>query len=429
MAFASEIRAKLGIDTSSVGTDLAGAKNVFNRWGKDIASSGGRTGAQFGTSLVGGIGKKLAGTQALSGALGAALGLNVTTISNKIAALIVGGSEEGWREFGKIADENAKLISRKFELMNPKSAKQQGENLKKELTKAIDAANSIKGSGAETDLKRETALKRITELEVAILELNQEQAKGVAEHVAFRKKAKLDELSDAKKVEALNQEIADITLEMLKGTMTQGELGKAEIKILEAHKELKEAMKRITEEDTKLGKQDIEDKAKAQKEEISRQEKITALKEKQSSQSKKISDAENTLGDRSKLTVGELASMTSGKNGFSLGKSALDLSFSSNSSDDGLNEQQLAAKRKAQEIQRLEAEAESKRLMGDVAGSESALGQVGQLRDELVGSGATKSTEGDGMKDLKKQIASDGKELRALIVELNKIESGKYVSQ
>lgn len=439
MAYGTEIQAKLGVDTTSVGTDLAGAKNVFNKWGQEVAASGATHGANLGEKLVGGIEHKIFGARHLSGALAAALGLNIESISEHIAAAIVGGSKEGWAEAGKIADEATKLIARKFELaLSPKQA---ADKLQHELEKTVEEVNGLKirtslrpdlinggftkVQDAEDTAKQAELNKKILELEVQIGERKKEENKDQKELTEEIRKSSLEELSDGHKFEALNQEIADKQLEIVKGGLTEGEIAKKKIEILKLESELRRTLKRIQDESIREGKQDEEDQKKAQEAKIAREEKLFSLQRSRFSETKKLNEDQNKLTDRSKLTVGELASLN-GKKDFSLGKSSLDLSFGSN---EGLTDAQVEAKKKAQRIQELEQEAEQKRLAGDVAGSENAFNQVGQLRTDLVNSGATKSTEGDKFVELKKQIAEDNTQLLHVLQEISKTEKGKFVNQ
>lgn len=442
MGYGTDIQAKLGVDTSSVGTDLAGAKNQFNKWGQDVANTGATHGANFGDKLVGGLEHKVLGARHLSGALAVALGLNIEKIADHIAAAIVDGSKEGWEEALKLADSNAKLIQEKItDSLTPKKL---GEELEKELQRAVDKLNSIKGSkvyggedsqgaaiykdaalNAEQLKQQQEAQHEILEIEKKIRDLKKDSAKEVKEYENERKKAATEDLSDGHKIEELNKQIAGTILEMTKGTLTEGELAKKKIALLNMEHEIKLATKRITEEDTKLAKKDADDKEKAQKDEMAREEKLFSLRKSRFTETKKLTEDQNKLTDRSKLTVGELAGLTAKKD-FSLGKSGLDLSFGSN---EGLTDAQVEAKKKAQEVQRLEQEAEQKRLSGDVAGSEEAFGKVGKLRDELTSSGATKSTEGDKFGELRKQIAEDNIELQKTLKDLITVEKGKFVSQ
>lgn len=443
MGYGTDIQAKLGVDTSSVGTDLAGAKNQFNKWGQDIANSGEAHGANFGDKLVGGLEHKVLGARHLSGALAVALGLNIEKIADHIAAAIVGGSKEGWEEALKLADINAKLIQEKItESLTPKKL---GEELEKELQRATDKLNSIKGSkvyGGEDSqgaaIYKEAALNpeqlkqqqeaqhEILEIEKKIRDLKKDSAKDVKEYENERKKAAIEDLSDGHKIEELNKQIADTILEMTKGTLTEGELAKKKSALLNMDHEIKLATKRITEEDTKLAKKDADDKAKAQKDEMTRKEKLFSLRKTQFTETKKLAEDQNKLTDRSKLTVGELAGLTAKKD-FSLGgKSSLDLSFGAN---EGLTDAQVEAKKKAQEIESLKQEAEQKRLAGDPTGSEFALNKVESMTKELKDSGSIKSTEGGGWEELRKQIEEDNKNVNQNLKEIKDVLAGKFVSQ
>lgn len=443
MGYGTDIQAKLGVDTSSVGTDLAGAKNTFNKWGQEVAASGEAHGANFGGKLVGGLEHKIFGARHLSGALAAALGFNIEKISEGIAAAIVGGSKEGWTEALKLADENAKLIGERMRV--GLSPKQLGDSLEKELKRAVDEVNSIHGEkiiggqdeegsvifkegalNAEQLTKQQDLLKHIKELDLEIAKNKEEQKKQVKETNEEIKKLGEEELSDGNKYEAITKRINDTQLEILKGGLTEAEVAKKRLEISKAVHELALTQKRITDESIREGKKDAEDTAKAQKDKLEKEEKLFRLQKQRFSETKKLQDDQNKLTDRSKLTVGELATLQGGKKDFSLGKSSLDLSFGSN---EGLSPEQVANKEKAQKVQQLEQEAEQKRLAGDVAGSETAFGKVGQLRDELVSSGGVKSTEGDKFGELRKQIAEDDKEMNHTLQEIKDVLAGKFVSQ
>jgi hypothetical protein len=438
-----EIQAKLGVDTSSVATDLAGAKNIFNKWGNEVAASGESHGASFGGKLVGSIEHKI-GAAHLGNALAAALGFNIEKIADKIAEVIAFGSKEGWAEAERLADENTKLIKEKFtDSLTPKRL---AEELDKELRKTIakleaikptkdfqyydeDAGKAVFSNGSLSDeqaKEQEKTKKEILEIEKKIRDLKKDEGKDVKEYEEARKKIGLEELSDGNKIDELNKQILATTDEMLKGDLTAGELAKKKISILEMEHQIKEAMLRITKEDGELLKKTAEAEEKAGKEKIAREEKLFSLQRARFNEEKKLRDDQNKVTDRSKLTVGELANLNGKSKQFSLGNQGFRNDFGENA---GLTFDQEAAKEKAKKIQDLEAEAEAKRLSGDVAGSEESFGKVGQLRDELVKSGATKSSEGDKFADLQKQIAQDSIELQKTLKDLIAVEKGKFVSQ
>lgn len=439
MPYGTEIQAKLGVDTSSVGTDLAGAKNVFNKWGQEVAVSGEKHGASFGDKLVGGIEHKIFGARHLSGAIAGALGINVDKIAEHIAEAIVGGSKEGWAEAGRIADENAKLIGKKFELaMSPKGV---AENLEKELKRITDQINAIKGErdltpdivhggfkhateglDAEDLKKREALEKDRLEIEIRIAEKKKENVAANKELAEASEKEARESKSLTTHYQETHDEINATVLELLKGGLAEEEIIKKKRKLIDLERELRQITKAIQTEDVAYARAE---ESKQQKK-IAQEEKLFSLQRTRFTESKKLQEDQNKLTDRSKLTVGELANLNNGNKGFSLGKSSLDLSFGAN---EGLSDAQVEAKRKAQKIQELEQEAEQKRLAGDVAGSEAAFGQVGSMRDELVKSGGVKSSEGDKFGELKKQIAEDNTQVIHTLQEIAKIEKGKFVNQ
>lgn len=439
MGYGTDIQAKLGVDTSSVGTDLAGAKNTFNKWGEEIASSGEAHGANFGGKLVGGIEHKVLGARHLSGAIASALGLNIEKISESIASAIVGGSKEGWGEALKIAEENAKLINKQIELsLTPKGLQ---DRLKRELEKAVEEANSVskknsdkteyykrQGLSAPQSLndenlkEQEVADNKVLEINNRILEKKKENKEATKDLVEASEKEARAEQSLGHHYEEVHDAINATVLEILKGGLADDEVIKKKMHIIRLEAELREVSKAIHQADIEFAHQ--EDAAAAKKH--AREEKLFSLQKQRFSETKKLQDDQNKLTDRSKLTVGELATLQGGKKDFSLGKSSLDLSFGSN---EGLTADQVANKEKAQKVQQLEQEAEQKRLGGDVAGSETAFGKVGQLRDELVSSGGVKSTEGDKFGELRKQIAEDDKKMNHTLQEIKDVLAGKFVSQ
>lgn len=441
MPYAAEIQAKLGVDTTSVGTDLAGAKNAFTKWGNDVAKEGTKTGTSYGGKLTEGIGKKLIGSQALGGALVASLGLSVTKIADMIASAIVGGNAEGWAEAGKIADENAKLIGEKFrEAMSPK---QLAADLEKELKRAVDALNAIKPDKkvtfaddygnvstseeltAEQLTAQQAAQKKILEIEKQIRDAKKETAKDEKEYTDARKKADIEELSDGHKVEELQKQILETFNETQKGDLAAGELAKKKIHLLDLEREMRLTIKKIGEEDAKLIQ-------KADDDEIAKAKQKLALAEKQHNVAKakeKVAEDTAKVSDQGKLTVGELASLQ-GKGDSNRFKSSDQLLKERQfGSDEGLDANALEAKRKAQQILDLEKEAEQKRLAGDQTGFKSAFDRAGALTSELVGSGKLKSSESDKFGELLKQIKEDGIALQKAVAELIVVEKGKFVSQ
>lgn len=442
MGYSTEIQAKLGVDTSSVGTDLQGAKNQFNKWGNDVANDGSKHGANFGGKLTGALEHKILGARHLSGALAVALGLNIEKISEHIAAAIVDGSKEGWEEALKIADSNAKLIQEKItESLTPKKL---GEELERELSKAIDKLNSIKGEtvitskddfgtlgsyekalNAEQLKEQQEAQHEILEIEKKIRDIKKEATKEEKEYQTERQKASLEQLSDGHKYEELNQRIADTVLEIVKGELSAAEVAKKKVELLHMEHDLNLVNKKIIEDGIKFVKDADEAELKRAREKLTLAEKKHNVEKNR----EKLSDDINKKADLSKLTIGELASLQGKRNErtyVSDEQMAKDKQFGI---DEGLDPQILEAKKKAQQIQALEVEAEHKRLAGDSSGYQTAFDKAGALTKELTDSGKIKNSENDKFTEIAKQIKEDNIVLNKSVQELIMIEKGKFVSQ
>lgn len=436
-----EIQAKLGVDGTNVPKDLAEAKAHFDKFGKDVASEGSKHGESFGDHFGEAIGKKL-GAHHLGGAVAAALGINIEKIADGIAEAIVGGSKEGWEEAGKIAEENAKLISEIFrDAMSPKQLR---ESLQKELEKAIEEAGKIKGKlqyGGEDGLTggavyKEGALdaeqlkdqlklqNTILELTKKINDLKKDDRKDEAEYQKAVAEDAAKHLEGTEKILALNKEINDILEKIVKGGLTDGEVAKLKIQLLEKEGAIKDENLKLDKKAEEIGDRAYERIIKQEKAEAEAAKKLTDLRKSEVDQQNKVANDRDKLTDRSKLTISELANLQNqvdpNKN-----KSNLDLTFGAN---EGLTSDQIALKKRAKEAEDQAAEVERLRLSGRQGEADEALKKLDDLRSGLVSSGAVKSTE-DPTKQLIDQLKSDTATLNKTQEEIRDILSKKFVNE
>lgn len=451
MAYGSEAKATLGVDTSHVPEDMAKARAAFNKGAEDIAKDAGKHGANAGEQFVHGIEHKILGARHLSGALVAALALDVHSISEKITAAIVGGTAEGWKESLELSKENARLIGAIIEArLTPKGRE---EFHQKELDKAIRESNpteekgSLARSAAVTilggPLKQgqefadrflavlgwgKTAAEKLKETEEKTNAVLEAQAKTEEDKRKTREdlKALDDQALDAAEKQGTLQERNDKILdhvqklqeEIAKGGLTEVEVARKKVEIENKFTEVQNIQKQIREKAITDEKRllDIESK----RADLGRQ-RIELTKD------------EAKITDRGKLTVGELAAIATNKKTGAEQQAAEDearrgqaFQFGRN---DGLSSDQVKARDTAEQIQRLEREADRARLAGDTGKATGLLDQVGGLRDTLVKGGFTKTTEGDPATLLREQIAKDNDVIKKTLGEIKTIEAGKYVNQ
>lgn len=435
MAFSSEITGKLGIDTSSVPADLAKAKTAFQQFGQTVEQDAEKTGAGAGAKLTSALEHKLLGAHHLSGALAAALGLNIEHIAESIASAIVGGSKEAWKEAGDIADRETKAIEEMIELrMSP--SRILGKH-KKDLGRAVEEATNagVKDEAISNFSKNRygsvltsiAALFGVIKSDAQILQEKEEKRAALAEKsvVVLKDEAKQRELN-AKFTDDLNA----VEAERLHGTDS---IAAAEQRVADAKRKIVEMDSR----DPKLGDAIIERKKaelaleqaiKKEKEESVTQERELAklAQARYEAQRKLANDADelaSKTGDRSKLTLGELANLSSKTTTATAAKRE------TYGADSGLSEEAINAKHLAQEIEDLQAKAEQLRLTGSGTEARATFDQIDTKREELVKTGFAKSTEGDQFKQLKETIHKDNVELFKIFTETNTVLKGKYVNQ
>lgn len=429
----SEIKAKLGVDTSSVPADLAKGKAHFDKFGKEVEQSGHGHGESFGEHLVGGITKKI-GAHHLSGALAAALGINIEKISEHIAAAITGGSKEGWDEAQRIVDENAALIEKKITAaMNPE---QLASHLEKELAKAVDALQNFNpkksftqslglGAGelnAEQLKEQQELTKKVLETEEKLAEVKKKAAEEEKKYLEESHALVMESVDDESKLVNATVRKHEIEKKLLETGLSVEETHKLTLELLKQENTIREAGKKIEEDKAREEKKAAEEEEKAIKKQMEQEKKLGDLRMSQAEQEKKVRDDKAKLEDRSKLTIGELSQITNAK---PKEKSGLDLSFGV---DADLTQEQRDLKKKAQEAQEAEARVEELRKAGRVAEADDALKKLDEMKSNLVNSGFVKSTE-DPAKALVEQLHLDTEKLNKTLGEIRDISKGKFVNE
>lgn len=443
-AYGSEVKATLGVDTTQVPADMVKARAAFNKGAADIEQDSAKRGAGAGDKLVGALEHKLLGARHLSGALATALGLNIEHIAESITSAIVGGSKEGWKQAGEIAERNAELIGKVIESrMNPR---QIADNMTKELERAeremaglrdkFAADRKIKGTdflSPSTVLNKVLAGKDLTADELRQQEKIQGKILALQERINAEKKSEAnaikaiddEELTAAEKkgtlaerARAIQEHIKKLQLDYVNGDYTELELKKKKLEIDQKQNELAAIHKDQKQKELDLEKKTLE---------------IAEKKAELGHQKVSLAKDEAKLTDRSKLTVGELAALHENKRS-AINEAAQESERNRNRSfefgrDADLTSEQASARDKAEEIKDLEAKAERARKSGDTSGASSILDQVGQMRDALVKSGFTKSTEGDPATALREQIAKDNDAIKKTLSSIETIEKGKYINQ
>lgn len=443
----SEVWAKLGVDTSNVPKDLEKALAAFKEAGNQIEKQSSSTGANAGEKLAEALGHRLTGSRHLAGALATGLGLNIEKIAENLAGAIVGGSKEGWKRAGEVADEASKLIGKKFELnLTPK---QLSDQISKELDRAVKDASDKKptnqsflknalgviGFGktdAENLEEANKAQNKILEAEIRKEELAKKEREELKAIAKEQKDIYETKQSKEDRIKQLNKDALAYTIESTDLSKTKVERAQAE---LDAKKRLLEAD--MVEKELEKEKQTLKEK------QLETQREITKAKDREKElntdlkiQEQKNADDRAKLSDRSKLSLGELAGLQGTSSQVDFDRRAQQdeearrkaFSFGSN---EGLSGDQIAQKESAQKIEELQNQAELARKAGNSQEAESLLSQVGQMRDQLVNQPGSllKSTEGDPTKQLVSQIAKDNKETQKILDEIKQIESGKYVNQ
>lgn len=441
MGYDSEIKARLGVDTSSVAGDLANASRTFDAWGKKVAATGGDHGGSFGDKFTGALEHRLLGTRHLAGAVATALGLNIEKIADSIAGAIVGGTKEGWEEAGRIADENTKRINAVIE--KNRTPEQNQAFYQREIDREVALQEEIarrtttktRGRFGYSVSKRDLTadeLKEQGESEARMLDFQaklEESKKSAAEKLKKTKeeiqKEDDDALATEDKLVAVTEELAQAQADLAKGQKSEQEHQDAILKVKKLTKEQTDLINKAQEEITENTKKEGEYEQKK----IQQAERMASLQRDREEQTMKIGEEQAKIDDKSKLTIAEIANLHARKNSFQQEQEDTRDDFKSTFEDDqGLSQGAIDARNKARQIQRLEAKAENARLSGDREGAMSFDTKVADMRKELVDAGYAKSTESPDTK-----ILQDMKIDQAKLVEINTkiadILKGKFVSQ
>lgn len=437
----AEVRARLSMDGSSIPGELQKARGAFQKFGQQVETDAGNTGDKAGGKLVGSLEHKIFGARHLAGALAVALGLNIEKIAEKIASAITGGSAEGWKAAGEIAEENSKRIQKAIERnMSPARL---AEYYKREIEKANEESSAIGAKAKPSFLNRISG--GLIGSSAKQLDASQLEEQQKAEARALEAQEKLDDLKkDGGKVEEklaeaqrryddehgtakqrigrLNADILSLQWKMEERGLSQMERDEIQIKLLEKKTTLEKEEKDLAEKTAQHQRDITESRIKQ-----------TNLEEKLRRDRLDLKKDEAKLDDRTKLTLGELAELKGGGKVSSFdaeykkAEAARKEAFSFGSDID-LTPDQRAARDKAKEVQELQKRAEEARLAGDQSGAGELLNKVGSMRDELVASGFTKSTQGDESKALREQIAKDNFEIKKTLTEIAQTERGRYVN-
>jgi hypothetical protein len=437
----SEIRARLGIDGSSIPGDLQKARGAFQKFGNDVQKDAEKTGGLTGDKLIGKLEHKIFGARHLSGALAAALGLNIEKISEKIAAAITGGSAEGWKAAGEIAEENSKRIQKAIERnMSParlaeyykreiEKANEEAENVGKHAKSSLVnratfglLGNSTKVLDAEQLEEQQKAQARALEAQEKLDDLKKDSSKTVDKLGEAQRKYDDEHGTAQQRIARLNADILNLQWDMEKAGLTQTERDEMHIKLLEKQTQLEKEQKEVVQK-----KAEQEEKVTAQK------IKQTNLAEDLRRDRDKLKEDQGKLSDRTKLTLGELADLKGGGQVSSMDEEYKKAEENRRQAftfgaDSGLSADQVKARDKAKEIKELEKRAEQARLSGDQQGAGALLDQVGTMREDLVNSGFTKSTQGDESKALREQITKDNFEIKKVLTEIAQTEKGRYTN-
>lgn len=273
MATAGDISARLGLDTNSFKTDIVEAKNQFRKFGEDIQNEGKKAGAKAGEGTADGLGNalehKLFGSRHIAGALATALGLNIEKIADKITAVIVGGTKEGFEQAIKLEERYAAALDardqkRKTTVQLISNAEKDILNLQKEQA-AIQGdlinAPGVHARGYTPSASQQTARAPLTqeqehksrELTVQIqekqnaltdLKTGKEEA---ANKESERGNAYLRErLTDEKKVVDLQLEQVGIQDELKQKGLTQREIDERRNRLAANGKEIQDINLKIT---------------------------------------------------------------------------------------------------------------------------------------------------------------------------------------
>ena len=410
MATTSEVLARLGIETKDIPKDLAEADKFFKKFSSDLEKDSGKAGESGGKKFAKAFGAQLSGQA--RGAIVAALGLSAQGIADKIAAVFVGGSKEAFEKFGAIADANSAMIGERIaENLTPKKL---AENLEKEFEAAKNAAEDIaQALGGRDDLESRTkiveAQNKALVIERKLAELRKQDRDAAEKFAQDQRDFQFETISQEEKLSVLKAEVADLQNKLVSGVLSEKEAYEESSKVLEKQLEIRKIEQEISADLVENEKKRADEAKKRTAAESAAAKQVKNLRGKAGGIQDRIGEANTELSDRSRTTIGELANLSSFTPGVSVDAAA-------------------AAKR-AQEVLRLEQEAERARLSGDQSGAAGLLGQAGQLRDELVQSGFTKSTEGDPAAKIVAELGKQTVELKTVLEEIREIEKGRYVNQ
>ena len=430
MATTSEVLAKLGIDTKDIPKDLQEADKFFAKFSKDLEKGSEKAGDEGGKRFAKSFGSQIAGQA--RGAIAAAIGLSAQGIADRLAGWLVGGTDKEWEEFGKIADENSKIIGERIrENLAPRKVV---ENLEKELANAqkkIDELFSGKSGGGKLSIFDAAVTGAKALLGIGAKELDQRLAIKQAENERLKIQ---DQLASARKAAAaeeekltkairdydfesanlegkktiLKSEIVKLNNEIQSGTLKEKEVTEKLVQLFSKALELQRIKKDIVDQTARREEQAADKKKKALEDERKQTEKLVALEKQRDGLQKKAGELKDQIADRSKLTIGELAQIN--ESGFGVGNDA------------------IFAKRKAEDVQKAQAEADALRLSGDIAGSAEKLAQADALKNELAGAGFLKSTENDSA-DVVAQLKETEEELSKVLKSIDSHVEGKFVNQ
>lgn len=447
MGYSTEIKAVLGIDTSKMPEDTRKVLEQFKRAAKEIEGETARAGASSGEKFSHGFGSKLANSRYLGHTLATALGLNLPDLATKIASAITGGSAEGWKKSVEIAERQAEVIEKIIEAhMNPAqiAAKQ-----RKDLTRAIDESKQGSVSGITAKRMAVTGALGLPGLDnlLAAIGIGQTQAE-IAEATAKKAlavdeadlKVTLSKKDESEKLKKLEDDA--LAIRERSGTLAEKEKAIREhinaLLLSMARDDLTEVEMKMKANELAQKQVDLQENLKAQKKESLELEKADlAIAEKRNElahQRRDLEKDEAKLTDRGKLTVGELAQLKGGPEGDEERRRRREeedrqRAFGGFGADVGLSSAAVDAREKAIQIKRLEEDAEAARLGGDSQKSLDLLGQVGTLRESLVKSGFTKSTEGDPARELRDQIKKDNETIIKTLNDIAETEKGRYTNQ
>lgn len=450
MGYSTEVKAVLGIDTSKMPEDTRKVLDAFKAAAKEIESSSAKSGSTAGGRFTDGLTNKLSNAKQLGTTLATALGVNLPNLAEKIASAIAGGTAEGWKRSVDIAERNAEVIEKIIEAhMNPTQLQ---AKLQKDLSRAMGqkpageeltffdkvmlsnpltasmmpGAKKLLGNAgiagkSDSDRAAESAARQlaIDEANLRIVQdekMTREQLKKLDED-ALNAKERRGTL--AEKEQAIRANIKTLELSLVNDDMTKVELKKKENELAEKRAALEENLKDQKKEVLELERTDI------------------ALAEKRNElahQRQELEKDQAKLTDRGKLTVGELAEMRNNPEDERTRQARRDeedrrRAFGGFGADSNLSSEAAAAREKAIQIKRLEEDAEAARLRGDSSKSLELMGQVGSMRDDLVKSGFTKSTEGDPARELRELIKKDNEQIIKTLNDIATTEKGKYINQ